>query len=130
MEENCLGSNGKRDVMNTWLQEAKEFYATLGEEDDFERDLAAYLKDGYVISSPNGIVFGKPVRRDGGSPDQQWYDNERECDAWFVKFACGDCGIKRFVDSMPFQLPFTGWMRVLKNKPIQWWDTKKLFRRK
>jgi hypothetical protein len=116
--------------MNVWLQEAKEFYAKLGEAHDFERDLGEYLRDGYVWSTPNGIIFGKPVRRDGGSPDQQWYDNPEECDAWFVKFASGDCGIKHFVNAMPFFLPFTGWMRVLKNKPITWWDTKKLFRRK
>ncbi len=54
--------------MNTYLSDAKEFYGALSDADDFERDLGTYLQAGYVISSPNSIVFGKPVRRDGGIP--------------------------------------------------------------
>ena len=107
---------------------AFEFYEEIGDPLGFERDLARYLLDGYVISSPRGIVLTKPVRRDGGSPDKQW--DVQAPDAWFVKFACGDVGISKFIEERPFDLPFVGWMRALKERPVRWWALSQLLRRK
>jgi hypothetical protein len=116
--------------VNTYIEEAKSFYAKLGDANNFERDLAAYLAAGYVISSPKGIVLTKPVKIAAGPPDGQWWDSEWGCDAWFVKFASGDCGISNFIKSMPYELPFVGWMRALKKKPIRWWGLEQILRRK
>ena len=116
--------------MNTYLSEAKEFYGALSDADDFERDLATYLQAGYVVSSPNSIIFGKPVRKDGGDPVTQWWDDESQCDAWFVKFACGDGMYSKFIEAMPFKLPYIGWVRERKNKPVRYWRCEQILRRK
>ena len=115
--------------MNTYLTEAKKFYSKIGESNDFERDLGTYLRDGYVSASPKHILLSKPVRRDGGDPDSQWWDDEGQCDAWFVKFAAGDGQFGEFLKAMPYDLPFIGWMRALKRKPVMYWPTKQIFRR-
>ena len=115
--------------MNTYLSEAKRFYSKIGDADNFERDLGTYLRDGYVFGSPRYILLGKPVRRDGGDPDSQWWDDEKQCDAWFVKFAAGEGMFGEFKRSIPFELPFIGWMRALKQKPVMYWPTKQILRR-
>ena len=128
MEANCLGRNLFRD-MNTHLLAAKKFYSKIGDADDFERDLGTYLRDGYVFASPQCVILGKPVRRDGGSPDSQWWDDEKQCDAWFVKFAAGEGMFSEFKRAMPFELPFIGWMRALKQKPVMYWRLDQILRR-
>ena len=116
--------------MNTLIEEAKGFYAKLGNPLWFEKDLGNYLLDGYIHSTPTSLILGKPVRRDGGDPDNQWWDDEKQCDAWFVKFAAGEGMIREFIRSMPYQLPFIGWMRATKSKPVKYWNLKQILRRK
>jgi len=115
--------------VNTYLTEAKEFYSKIGDSDNFERDLGTYLRDGYVFASPKCVILGKPVCRDGGDPDSQWWEDESQCDAWFVKFAAGEGMFSEFKRAMPFKLPFIGWMRALKQKPVMYWPTKQILRR-
>ena len=110
--------------------DAKRFYSKIGDSSDFERDLGAYLRDGYVYASPKCIIFGKPVRRDEGPPCDQWWDDERQCDAWYVKFAAGEGMFGEFKRVIPFELPWIGWMRALKNKPVMYWPLEKILRRK
>jgi len=116
--------------MNTYLIDSKKFYGSFGEANDFERDLGAYLREGYVHSSPNKIMLFKPVRMDAGNPIKQWWDDESQCDAWFVKFACGKRKISDFINAMPYELPFVGWMRAMKNKPVMYWRTEQILRRR
>ena len=129
MAASGLGGDLFSDV-NNYVQLAKDFYSQIGESNDFERDLGKYLLDGYMVSSPNGIIFGKPVRRDGGPADAQWWDDEENCDAWFVKFAAGEGMIREFIEAMPYQLPFIGWMRATKSKAVRYWNLKQILRRK
>lgn len=112
------------------LAEAKRFYRQIGDPDDFERDLGIYLASGYVFSSPGCIIFGKPVLRAGDDPDSQWSKDPSECDAWYVKFACGKGMFSEFQRAIPFELPWVGWMRALKNKPVMWWRMDQILRRK
>lgn len=128
MEAHCLGSNLFSDV-NTYLRDAKGFYSQIGDPDDFERDVGTYLRDGHVAASPNWIIMGKAVRRDGGDPDLQWWDDVRCCDAWFVKFAAGEGTFAEWVKSIPYKLPFIGWRRALKDKPVRYWEWNKVTRR-
>ena len=116
-------------MSNTYLIDAKKFYSKIGDPNDFERDLGTYLRDGYVYASPKCIILGTPVRRDGGTPDTQWWDDEKQCDALFVKFAAGHEMIPEFIKAMPFKLPYVGWMRALKNKPVMYWRMEQFLRR-
>ena len=114
--------------MNTLIEEAKGFYAKLGNPLWFEKDLGNYLLDGYIHSTPTSLILGKPARRDGGDPVDQWRVDEP--DAWFVQFAVGDGSISHFINLMPFQLPYVGWARELKKRPVKWWATETILRRK
>lgn len=129
METNCLGRNLFSDMRNTYIDDVRKFYAKIGDVENFERDLATYLLNGYVLATPRWIILGKPVRRDGGNPNAQWWDDETCCDAWYVKFAAGEGTFGEWVKAIPFKLPFIGWMRALKNKPVKFWDWRQVTRR-
>lgn len=115
--------------MSIHFAESKKFYSKLDDPDGFERDLISYLQSGYIYASPKCVILGKPVRRDGGSPDSQWWSDASKCDAWFVKFASGGDQISEFINAMPFQLPYVGWMRELKNRPVKYWRLGQVIRR-
>ena len=116
--------------MSLHLAESKSFYSKIDDKNGFERDLITYLQAGYVYASPKCIILGKPVRRDGGSPDSQWWVDEKQCDAWFVKFASGSDQFLEFINAMPFKLPYVGWMRELKNKTVKYWRLGQVTRRR
>ena len=108
------------------LKEVKEFYDKI--ECDAFADITQYLQMGYLFSSPKYIIFGKPVRRDGGDPNEQW--NPVAPDAWYVRCAGGENSISEFIEAMPFPLPYIGWQRQLKNKQVRFFELEKILRRK
>lgn len=95
---------------------------------DMFKDISSYMASGYVYASPEMFIMGKPVRRDGGDPDKQV--DVIAPDAWYVKLAIGESRITDFINLMPYPLPWVGWRRELKNKPIRWWSLDKINRRK
>ena len=109
------------------LERAKEFYdLTKG---DMFKDLSAYAAYGYVFITPQTMLLGKAVRTDSDiHPNEQW--GVLAPDAWYVKTAIGDNAISNFINSIPYPLPFVGWMRQLKQKPIKWYDFNRINRRK
>ena len=109
------------------LERAKEFYdSTKG---DMFKDLSAYAAYGYVFITPQTMLLGKAVRTDTDiHPNEQW--GVLAPDAWYVKTAIGDNAISDFINSIPYPLPFVGWMRQLKQKPIKWYDFNRINRRK
>ena len=109
------------------MEEALEFYEDVG--GDLMADIAAYSTlGGYVFITPHSLMFGKAVRTDGGSPDGQW--NVTAPDAWYVRFAAGKDAISEFISRIPYPLPFVGWSRVSKDRPVKWFDFKTVLRRK
>jgi hypothetical protein len=90
-------------------------------------DIAQYLEHEYVVKTPYSLIMGKAVRSDGGDPNGQW--NVTAPDAWFVKTAVGEDHIKHFIHCMPYPLPFVGWMRELKNRPVKWYKLEQILRR-
>ena len=44
--------------------------------------------------------------------------------------AIGKVGISEFINRIPYELPFVGWMRYLKNQPVKFYDFNKIIRRK
>lgn len=109
------------------LEQAKRFYDKSG--GNMFADISAYSANGYVFITPTTLLLGKAVRTDIDThPDNQW--NPPGADAWYVRTAIGDDSIKEFISRIPYPLPFVGWMRELKKRPIKWYDFNRINRRK
>lgn len=109
------------------FEEALAFYAKTG--DDLMKDIAAYSTlGGYVFITPHSLMFGKAVRTDGGNPDEQW--GAVAPDAWYVRFAVGKDAVSEFIGRIPYPLPKVGWSRISKDRPVKWFDFKRVLRRK
>lgn len=109
------------------LEQTKNFYDKTG--GDMFEDFSAYAGQGYVFVTPQTLLFGKAVRTDSDiHPNNQW--NVVAPDAWFVKTAIGEDAISEFINRIPYPLPFVGWMRELKKKPVKWYDFNRIMRRK
>ena len=122
MESSGIGSNDKH--VNV-LVKALELYEKIGT--DLFKDIAVYMDRGYVFKTPHSLIFGKPVRRDQGNPDAQW--DVKDPDAWYVRTAVGEGAIKEFIERMPYPLPWIGWMRSVKNKPVKYFSCEQVRRR-
>lgn len=105
--------------------QALDFYKKIDE--DMFADIAKYFEHGYVFKTPQSLLLGKAVRTEDGDPVNQW--NVTAPDAWFVKTAVGEVGIPEFIKRIPYPLPYVGWMRELKNKPIKWFKYSDIIRR-
>ena len=126
MEADRSGGNLFGNVMNL-LEEAVLTYQKTGGK--WEDDVAAYATHGgYLYVSPECVILGKPVRRDGGVPEGQW--NVANPDAWFVKYAGGRGHVSKFIDLIPFPLPWVGWARQTKGKAVKWFNFNQIKRRK
>ena len=109
------------------FQDGLDFYAQIG--GDLLADIAAYATlGGYVFVTPQSLMFGKAVRKDGGNPDDQW--NVVGPDAWYVRFAAGEGSVSDFIEKIPYPLPFVGWARRLKDKPVKFFKYDTIQRRK
>ena len=107
------------------LVKALELYEKIGT--DLFKDIAVYMDRGYVFKTPHSLLLGKAVRRDQGNPDAQW-DVENPT-AWYVRTAVGDGAVKEFINSIPYTLPWVGWMRHVKDKPVMWFPIDQVMRR-
>ena len=111
----------------TILEQTKEFYDQLG--CSMFTDITAYAARGYVFITPQSLLLGKAVRTDiDVHPDDQW--NMVGPDAWYVRTAVGGNAISEFINLIPHPLPYVGWMRQLKQKPVKWYEFNKIIRRK
>jgi hypothetical protein len=44
--------------------------------------------------------------------------------------AVGENAISEFIQRIPYPLPYVGWMRELKQKPVKWYEFNRIIRRK
>jgi len=124
LEASGVGSNG---IDMNILEQTKKFYDELGL--DMFKDITMYLGYGYVFKTPDSLLLGKAVRTDDKThPSSQW--NVKDPDAWYVHMAIGKVGIAEFIKRIPYELPYVGWMRHFKNKPVKFYDFKRISRRK
>ena len=107
------------------LKDALKLYEKIGT--DLFKDVAMYMAHGYVFKTPESLLLGKAVRRDGGNPDAQW--GVEDPDAWYVRTAVGEGAVKEFISRIPYPLPWVGWMRHVKNKPVMWFPMEQVRRR-
>jgi hypothetical protein len=90
----------------------------------FREELEAHLLHGFVFSTPDVFLMGRPVPRSADVSDVWEYWPAAECDAWFVWLAVGRVG--RLFSLMPWPLPWLGWVRQGRGwDDVHWWPTKR-----
>jgi hypothetical protein len=75
----------------------------------FREELEAHLLNGWVISTPEVFLLGRPVPRSADAADLRAVYPPEECDAWFVWLGVGSA--ERLLALMPYDLPWIGWHR-------------------
>ena len=111
----------------TILEKTKKLYDQVGA--NMFADISAYSARGYVFITPHSLLLGKAVRSDiDVHPDEQW--NMPNPNAWYVCVAVGENAISEFIQRIPYPLPYVGWMRELKQKPVKWYEFNRIIRRK
>lgn len=86
------------------IDEARRLYHEAGQESlDFTRLVAGYLSSGYVYSGPDCFILARPI-----------------VDTWFVRIAVGRGCLARFLEMMPFPLPYLQWERKLGKASRKW----------
>lgn len=108
------------------LKQADKLFQSLGQ--DMCDEISLYMAKAYVHKTPHSLLIAKPVRTDKGDPNDQW--DVVGPDAWFVKAAVGENCITEFINRIPYPLPYVGWMRDLKNKPVKWYKFDQILRRR
>ena len=96
------------------IESAAEVYEREACARPFKQDLALHLLNGYVISTPDLFLMGRPVKHD--APREQILDPAfifNEPDAWLVWLGAARDrgGIRGFFKHEPYPLPFIGWER-------------------
>lgn len=102
------------------LHEAQLVYQREPCKRDFWTDLHLHLSHGYVFSTPESFIIGRPVSRLARSdeitnPAHIFTDP----DAWLVYLASGN-SLRVFFRYEPFPLPWIGWER---NNKLRWYRT-------
>lgn len=106
----------------TAIDQAEEFYSDLGV--SLVGDIAHHMKHGYVHITPKYMLLGHAVRRDGGLPERQI--DVKKPDAWYVRFALGVNWLQHFLNLTPYPLPYIGWARVKKGRPVKYYKAETL----
>ena len=99
--------------MNAY-QEAKKILAkTPGrDETSLDQEIAEFAADGFVFIGPDYLLLGRQVKH-----------------AWMVHLAVGRGALKKFIELMPYYLPYIGWTRQLKGREdFQWFETERVIR--
>jgi hypothetical protein len=79
------------------VEVAKTLYERDGQEEQFEKDLVAHLRDGFVWSLPNAFLMARMVELEDGRR------------AWLVNCAVGD--LRELLARSPYPLPFIAFYR-------------------
>ena len=108
------------------LAQAQYIYDVCGYP-DMTKDLSAYMAHGCVYITPNSLLVFKPVKKDSYvRPCDQW--DVRDPNAWYVQAIIGR--VKDLIKYIPYDLPYIGWERGVKQNPLKWFDFNSLKRRK
>lgn len=88
---------------------------------EFDSELAAHLAHGFVISTPDAFLMGRPVSSDaphGLLADPFHRFPAADCDAWMVWLAAGD--LRAIWRMVPYRLPWIAWAR--REGPLKWFS--------
>lgn len=93
---------------------------------DFWTDLHLHMTGGYVFSTPDSFVMGRPVDKDASYEDVTNPAVEFENpNAWLVYLAAGN-GLSTFLKFEPYQLKWIGWER---DNKLRWYWRETLLRK-
>lgn len=109
----------------TAIEQAEQFYAKTGA--SFYNDIAHHMKHGYIHITPEYVLWGHAVCREAGLPEKQ--QDVKDPDAWYIRFACGINWMHHFFRLIPYHLPYIGWARWEKKRPVQYFETETLTRK-
>lgn len=88
--------------------------------------LGWHLGRGYVYAERDCFIIGRPVDRRNLVRVESIDDEQESPDCWFIHLAAGSNPFRRFLELMPYELPYLAWERRGKMKI---WKTE-TFRRK
>ncbi len=101
-------------LLRSPIEEAAAIYEREPCKRTFQEDLASHLLGGYVFSSPDLFLMGRPI--DSDAPYEQITDpcyKFDRCNSWLVYLAV--CRRTSFLDKLfryePYPLPFIGFER-------------------
>lgn len=98
--------------MNPYYRMASE-YARKPQEMPFSAYVEQHMLTGFVFSTPEFFIMGRPVMSNGYTEDigNPWhiYD-EKKCDCWYVHAMSGD--LSKAFDIMPWNLEWLAFERV------------------
>lgn len=89
----------------------------------FAHDLELHLLHGFVFSTPDSFIMGRPVYR-GGRYEEITNPAFRFqlCDCWLVYLAAGN-SLRIFFQYEPYPLPWIGWER---NNKLRFYKTERI----
>lgn len=99
--------------MSKHFEALEKLYAQKGAEEPFANYVIEHAKNGFVYSTPDFFVMGRPVVRSASEAvirDATHAFPPAECDAWFVHAAAGN--IPKMWATMPWPLEWIGWTRL------------------
>lgn len=97
---------------NSAIKEARDLYKNTMPDRSLTADLDECLRKGYVFVGPDYLLAGYRVGT-----------------GWFISIAVGHGCLKRFIDLMPYYLPWVGWAREpAGKKEVVWRQTEKVIR--
>lgn len=98
------------DRILTPYERAKNLYAEKMPNRSFEEDFEECANKGFVFVAPDYFLAGFRVG-----------------DGWFVRIAIGEGKIEKFLELMPYPLPYVGWAREPKGQDeVEWYLTEKV----
>jgi len=93
-------------------EEAKSVYEREPCKRTFEEDLLTHLRYGFVFSTPQFFIIGRPVNSKAGAPaivDPDIRFDEARCDCWHIYLMAGN--FSKAWEIMPWKLPLISFER-------------------
>lgn len=91
---------------------AREVYRHEASARTFEEDVALHFRFGYVFSTPDAFIMGRPIQHD--APHEEiilpWVTFP-DPDCWLVWLAAGPKALEIFLRHEPFPCPYFAWER-------------------
>jgi hypothetical protein len=73
-----------------------------------------YLEHGYCYSEPSMLALARPCHTDHY---EKWVERD-DANAWWVQLVIGPNAMATLLTKLPFPLPFIGWSRDFKGRPM------------
>lgn len=93
-----------------------QLYKDHPQEEPFEYYLLWHMRNGFVFSTPDFFIMGRPVSRLAFDPNKLEFFPRETCDAWFIHVMAGD--MAKAWSILPWELPYLLWERLERGKLV------------